>query len=242
MSVINIGAVMAAVARAEQVALEEVAAQVVAEARARAPVRKVFKEASGFRRRFRPLTPLERNLAIRRAQAYQGYNDFQRKRSVAYLRNYARAEVPRRGSANAIGRSRTLRRLGIERGGVFRPRVDAVRSGTGYTSPSLNPLLTARGRYEVRSGRAIHKEVLASGAVRVQVGGRLKASIESEGVVSTGQGATVKVTAGVRYAKFVEFPTTHNAAQPFLLPALHDNRTRLRQVMAREVRRALGGQ
>jgi len=242
MAVINVPRIMALVQAAEERALEEVAAQIVTDARVRAPVRKVFREGKGFRRRFRPLTPLERNLAIRRAEAFSGYNDYQRRRSVAFLRNYARAELRRPGSANSLARSRTLRNLGVIRNGSFRARADAIRNSRGgYTSASLHPLLTARGRYEVRSGRAIHLEVLASGAVRVQIGSRLKASIESEGVVQTGNGATVKVTAGVRYAKFVEFPTTHNAAQPFLLPALHDNRARLRQALSREVRKALGG-
>lgn len=241
MGVLNIAAIISRIESAEVVATEEVADFVAQDARARAPIRKVFREGAGFRRRFRALTPLERNLAIRRAQAYSGYNDFQRRRSVAYLQHYARAEIRRRGSANSLSRSRTLRVLGTERNGAFRARTDAVRSGRGYQSASLSPLLTARGRYEVRSGRAIHREVLASGASRVTIGGALKASIESEGAVSTGQGTTVKVTAGIRYAKFVEFPTTHNAAQPFLLPALHDARQRLRQAVAAEVRKALGG-
>lgn len=241
MGVLNIPAIVSRVEAAERAALEEVAGYIVADARARAPVRKVFKEAKGHRRRFRPLTPLERNLAIRRALAYQGYSDFARRRSVAYLQNYARAELRRPGSANNLARSRTLRVLGIERGGRFRARADARRVRGGFVSESLNPLLTARGRYEVRSGRAIHREVLASGNVRVQIGGRLKASIGAEDVISDGQGSTVRVTAGVRYAKFVEFPTTHNAAQPFLLPALHDNRTRLKSTLQREVRKAFGG-
>jgi HK97 gp10 family phage protein len=242
MGVLNIQRIMAAIVAAEAAALVEVAAHVVASARARAPVRKVFREAKGHRRKFRSLTPIERNLAIRRAEAYSGYNDYQRRRSVAYLRNYARAELRRPGSLNSLSKSRKLRILGTDAGNGFRARVDAVRSGRGgFSSATLNPLLTARGRYEVRSGRAVHREVSPSGSVRVQIGGRLKASIESEGVVSTGQGSTIVVAARAPYAKFVEFPTTHNAAQPFLLPALHDNRTRLKQVLAREVRKALGG-
>lgn len=251
MSVLNIERIMALVEAAEEEALEEVADAIVADARARAPIRKVFKETAGFRRKFRSLTNQERNLAIKRAQAYSGYSDFQRRRSVSYLRNYAKAEVPRRGSQNALVRSRTLRNLGTERairmqtGGsakVFHPRVDARRVRSGFVSPSLEPLLTSRGKYEVRKGRAIHREVLASGNVRVQIGGRLKASINSEGgVIQTGQGAVIKVTAAVRYAKFVEFPTTHNAAQPFLLPALHDNRSRLKKVLRQQLRQKLGG-
>ena len=241
MPAINIARVVAMVQGAEEAALEIVAAQIVADARARAPVRKVFKEAKGFRRKFRGLTTAERGLAVRRAMAYQGYSDFQRRRSVAYLQRYARAEQPRRGSANSPARSRTLRNLGTERGGAFKARVDAARSRRGFVSAHLNPLLTSRGRYEVRSGRAIHRQVLASGNVRVQIGGALKASIESEGVVQSENGMTVKVTAGIRYAKFVEFPTTHNASQPFLLPALHGARGKLKSAIASEIKKAFGG-
>jgi hypothetical protein len=119
--------------------------------------------------------------------------------------------------------------------------VDAQRIGRGFTSASHHPLLTSRGRYEVSSGRAIHHEVLASGAVRSHIGGALKASIGNEGVVQTNNGATAKVSARIRYAKYVEFPTTHNASQPFLLPALHDSRSRLRSALVREIKKALGG-
>ena len=133
------------------------------------------------------------------------------------------------------------------RGRQFIPRVDATRvvsrrtGAQGFDSASLNPKLTSRGRYEVRSGRAIHLVPTAGGGKSVQIGGRLKASIESEGAIQTGQGATLRVTAGVRYAKFVEFPTIRTSAQPFLLPALHDNRQRLVKTMAAEVKKALGG-
>ncbi len=241
MGVINVRRVVALVEAAEVAALEEVAAFIVANAKARAPVRKVFKESSGSRRKFRSLTGPERSLAIRRAEAYRGYNDFQRRRSVAYLRSYARAELPVRGSANSLAKSRTLRNLGTIRGGTFTARVDAVRNRGGYTSASLNERLTSRGRYEVRSGRAIHLQALRSGNVQVQIGGRLKASIESEGVVQSGDRTTVKVTAAAPYAMFVEFPTTHNAAQPFLLPALHGARGRLRRTLTAEIRKAFGG-
>ncbi len=69
----------------------------------------------------------------------------------------------------------------------------------------------------------------------------MKASIGSEGVVVTDTGATIQVAARIRYAKYVEFPTTHNASQPFLLPALHDSRPRLRRELANSLRKRLGG-
>ncbi len=241
MGVINVQAVLALVRAAETDALEEVSQIVARDAKARAPVRKVFKEG-GHRRKFRPLASPEKALAIRRALAYPHYTDFQRRRSVAYLQHYAKAELRRPGSNNSLAKSRQLRVLGYERGGRFTPRVDAVRRGGGYLSASLQPLLSSRGRYEVSSGRGIYNQPSTrGGANRVQVGGRLKANIGAEGVVMKDRGAEVRVAARVRYAKFVEFPTTHNAAQPFLLPALHGARGRLRSTLARELRSKLGG-
>lgn len=228
MAVLNISRILALVVAAETAAVEEVADFVAADAKGRAPIRKVFKEAKGFRRKFRALTGAERNLAVKRAMAYQGYTDFERRRSVSYLRNYARAEIRRPGSANSLARSRKLRNLGP----VF---------GHQARAAALRPLLTSRGKYEVSSGRALHQVVSKGGNVSVQVGGRLKASIGNEGAVQVDNGVVAKVAARVRYAKFVEFPTTHNASQPFLLPALQDARGRFRQTLARELRSKLGG-
>ena len=247
MGAINIGAVLAAVEAAEVAALTRVSESIAADARGRAPVRKVFKEKPGFKRKFRDLTEAEKNLAIKRAMAFPYSTDFQKRAAVAHIRYYARAEIPRRGSANSLKNSRTLRTLGYLREGKFSPRVDAVASRPrspeqgGYTSDSLNPRLTARGRYEVRSGRAVTYQALDSGHVRVQIGGRLKRSIRADPPITGDMQTTATVTAGVRYAKFVEFPTTHNAAQPFLLPALHDHRSRLRREVAAEIRSRLGG-
>lgn len=242
MGIINVEAVLARVRDAEFAALDEVADYVAAQAKARAPIRKVFRESAGFRRRFRALTSPEQELAVRRVQRYAPYTDFEKRRTIAHIRNYARVELRRRGSANAPGTSRTLRLLGTERGGRFTARVDARKlRGGGFESATLHPLLSARGRYEVKSGRAIHREVVG-GTTQVQIGGALKASIGNEGVTETNNGAQAIVAARIRYAKYVEFPTTHNAAQPFLLPALHGARTRLRQALAAELRSRLGGQ
>lgn len=247
MPIFNIPAILAKVRMAEAEALEIVSNQIAAEARRRAPIRKVFREKRGFRRRFRELTPAEKMLAIKRANAYYGSGSFEGRRAVAHIRNYAKVEIPRKSSANSLTRSGRLRVLGIQYGQRFEPRGDArrvvsrSRGTSGFESPSLNPLLTSRGRSEVRSGRAIHREPLAGGGSRVQIGGALKASINSEGAIQTGEGMVDRVTAGVSYAKFVEFPTVRTAAQPFLLPALHDNRQRLVKTMASEVRKALGG-
>lgn len=247
MGAISIGAVVRAVQQAEAVALERVAESIARDAKARAPVRKVFKEKAGFRRKFRPLTSAERDRAIKRAQAHPYKTDFQKRQSVAHIRYYARAELPRRGSANSLKNSRQLRILGFitdsgfkGRSGASPTRPNSIRQG-GFETPGLDDRLTSRGKYEIRSGRAVTYQVTDAGNVRVQIGGRLKASIHAEEPVSGEDGTTCKVTAGVRYAKFVEFPTTHNAAQPFLLPALHDHRSALRKEVAAEINRRLGG-
>jgi hypothetical protein len=230
---------------ASEDALEDVGDFVAADARRRAPIRKAFKEKAGFKRRFRALTPLERALATRRAQNFYTNiqpNEFKRARAVAHIRNYGRAEVPRRGSANSLRNSRKARILGYSRRGRFSSTSGAFPVKRGFEpGPTLGPMLTARGKYEVRSGRAVHRHVLASGAMRLQIGGALKASIGSEGVSQTPSGAQVKITAGIRYAKFVEFPTIRTASQPFLLPALHDARSRLKRTLARELNRQFGG-
>lgn len=249
MAVFNVAGILAAVQRAEIEALDIVADSIVADARHRAPIRKVFKEPKGFRRKFRPLTGAEKALAIKRANAYYlGRGDtFGARRAVAHIRNYARVQLPRRGSNNSLVASRTKRILGYQRGRQFIPRVDATRvvnrrtGAIGYESKSLNKQLTARGRFEVRSGRAIHTSVTAAGHKRIEIGGALKASIGNEGAVQTANGVTNRVTAGIRYAKYVEFPTIRTAAQPFLLPALHDHRQKLVSVVAAEVKKALGG-
>ena len=247
MAVFNIPAILSKVRAAEVEALETVSTIIAADARRRAPIRKVFKEKRGFRRRYRDLTPGEKMLAIKRATAYYGNGSFEGRRAVAHIRNYAKVQLARKDSANTLRRSGRLRVLGIQRGQQFFPRNDAARvvsrsRGTsGFESPSLNPLLTSRGRSEVRTGAAIHRQPLPGGGSRVQIGGALKASIEAEGAIPTGNGMEERVTAGIRYAKFVEFPTIRTSAQPFLLPALQDSRQRLVKTMASEVRKALGG-
>jgi hypothetical protein len=102
--------------------------------------------------------------------------------------------------------------------------------------------MTSRGREGTRSGEAISRTETGAGQkTRVQVGGKLKASIEARGPIQTGGGWRIKVGAYIRYAKFVEFPTIRTAAQPFLLPALHGQREALPRLLASNLRRTLGG-
>jgi hypothetical protein len=229
-------------------ALDEVADEVAAEAKRRAPIRKVFKEPKGFRRKFRDPTGAELSQATARASAYYGVNPgylVGRKSPRSPVEFYeARVQVPRRGSNNAISVSRKARVLGTIKKGRFKSESGAFRlRGGGYEpGPEMKRAMTAQGRYEVRSGRAIHLSPSSEGhSVRVQVGGALKASIENEGVRETPTGSEAVVTAGIRYAKYVEFPTRRTAAQPFLLPALQDQRAKLPKAVADAIRKNLGG-
>jgi hypothetical protein len=245
---LDIPAIMRRVRMGEIEGLEEVGDRVAVDAKRRAPIRKVFREKPGFRRKFRPLDRAQRALAIRRANAYYGPGGFKARLSQLSAKqrakarfNYSHAEVSRKGSMNSLAASRQLRLLGIERNGRFTSPSGNVRTRRGVEpSASLKQKLSSRGLYEVRSGRAIHREPGASGT-RVMAGGALKASIGSEGAVEMPHGATVTVSARIRYAKFVEFPTIHNAAQPFLRPALYAERSKVKATLAAAIRRTLGG-
>lgn len=236
--------------RGAEDALDEIGDVIAADAKRRAPIRKVFKEPAGYRQKTRALTSGEKTQAIERAERYYTKtqpNEFKRRRAIGHIRNYARVGLQTRGSANAPRVSAKARLLGFERGGKFFPsnpgtrRTFNSRTGSGYEpDAALKSKLTGRGLYEVRSGRAIHIETVG-GRTRVKIGGALKASIGNEGVVQTGNGVKVTVEAAIWYAPFVEFPTIHNRAQPFLLPALHAQRQNLARKVAKAIKQNLGG-
>lgn len=241
---LNKGLIKEAFESAAVETLEEVGERIAADARRRAPIRKVFREKKGFRRRFRSLTEGEKRAAIARANRYYTAvrpDEFQRRRAVAHIANYGQAEVRRRGSANAVGSSAALRFLGLERGGRFTSATGARRVGRGFEpGPEARKAMTARGRYEATSGRAISREE-GGGSTKVKVGGSLKASITEGPVAQTGNGQKITVGAYIRYAKFVEFPTIRTAAQPFLLPALHGQREAFPRLLGAKVRQKLQG-
>ena len=111
--------------------------------------------------------------------------------------------------------------------------------------------LNARGRYELRTGRALSTslELLTPAAVRraglegvqiTRVGGRLRASIRvvgaSEDQYPIIRAALVAGNKDVDYAKHQELGTRHNPAHPFLRPRLPEWRAEL----PAELRRAIG--
>lgn len=236
-----------AVRRGLEDAIEEAAERVATDARRRAPIRKVFKEKKGYKRKTRALTEQERALAIKRAVAFYANDEFKMRRSVAHLRYYARVRLPDRTSQNNLSRSRKLRSIGIIKAGRFRasessPGTFRNRMGGYEPGQELRSKLTSRGRYEVRSGRAVIATPSPAGTQQnVQIGGALKESIGAGPVQETGTGVEAVVEAAIRYAKFVEFPTIRTQAQPFLLPALHQERTRLVRDVANAIKKNLGG-
>lgn len=244
---LNKALILEAVRMGLEDAVEEAADRVAADAKRRAPIRKVFKEAKGYRRKTRALTDVERNLAIKRATAYYANDEFKMRRSIAHLRYYARVRLPDRSSANNADVSRKSRQIGIVKGGRFTASEGAAgttrnRQGGFEPGENLKSKLTSRGRYEVRNGRAIHYAASAKGTLsRVQIGGALKASIGPTPVHETSNGVEAEVEAAIRYAKYVEFPTIRTAAQPFLLPALAQERIRFPHEVAKAIKKNLGG-
>ena len=240
-------AVLAKVREGLKDGLDEAAERIAADARQRAPVRKVFKEKRGFRFKTRKATAQETVVRQRltneyyRAHAALG-DSMARQKRVAALMKYKATIRPSRKSANAWSNSREARQLGVVRRGTFRGydgnRRTWSRSGSGVEpGEALRAKLTTRGLYEIRTGRGVY----TSATGEVQAGGALKASIDTEPAREAGNGVEAVVAAKIRYAKFVEFPTIHNRAQPFLLPALKDEQRTFTKDVASSIRRSLGG-
>jgi hypothetical protein len=232
----------------ERVILDDFGLDVVKDARARAPVRKIFKQK---RRKYRDASTVKNYDFIKTALAHY----------KAQLRSSGYGSGPvkvRRGSNKAlkIGGTRTISiKHRTERGEstfirqqrffsaqgvgarahhrVSKPDfynrnkegfIQAYKTQSGFTTnEATDAKLSPRGRYEVRSGRA----AVESESGKIQIGGRLKKSIVAEGAYREGHRTINSIGTDVPYALFVEFPTSHNAAQPFLLPALHGQKRNL---------------
>ena len=118
------------------------------------------------------------------------------------------------------------------------PEVTTDRHGRAVVPTAYaERLLTSRGRYEVESGRANFK---SGRGEEERVGGRLRGSIVIVKPAPTERGVMGYVQAGgaeAYYARFQEFGTRHNRAQPFLRPALYESR----KVLVQRVSGALRG-
>jgi len=116
--------------------------------------------------------------------------------------------------------------------------------GTGRGSGTF--ALTARGRYELKRGRAFfgakdendsfhqvkrpegwsgdHEDRRGIRVVETRLGGRLRNEIYTTPPVRRGQWIWVWVVSPTPYARYQEFGTRHNRAHPFLRPALYEAR------------------
>jgi hypothetical protein len=168
-----------------------------------------------------------------------------------------RVRPPHIAQVENILRSRSPDDHGVMRDGV--PVMRRFADGSIATDSVIHPndYLTGRGRYEVRSGRALHRDV-AKGGFDV-VGGKLVRNVTEPGVQRVGGrlrdsidiippslevgGAALwgYVVSPVRYSKPQEFGASSarhsNRAHPFMRPALYESRKEL----ASRVRRELSG-
>jgi HK97 gp10 family phage protein len=134
--------------------------------------------------------------------------------------------------------SHMRRQLGLAPGPVRTQRTQASSVHSTMALRQLNRRgqlkfhtpLTARGRFEVKSGRAAFR-----GPDGVTLGGRLRGEIHMVAAEGGGPRWTARVVSPTPYAKYVEFGTRHNRAQPYLRPTLEQVRESFRARCIRAV-------
>jgi HK97 gp10 family phage protein len=111
--------------------------------------------------------------------------------------------------------------------GGSRPRaVVRTPAGNRMKSDFSQSDLSARGAYELRSGRAIHNE---------ELGGTLRDEIYFAPAVVDGRRIIVRIVSPTAYAKFQEFGTRHNPAHPYLRPGAYETVETARTNIARSI-------
>lgn len=144
-----------------------------------------------------------------------------------------RASLQNRAEAQADATHR--RTLGLGAGPVRVQRTSAARIHSvmrarelaGPGKLALNTPLTARGRFELKTGRANFR----SPNGRTTLGGRLRGEIHADPAEGGGPVWVAKVVSPTRYAKYVEFGTRRSRSQPYLRPALTQVRESFRTRM-----------
>lgn len=104
---------------------------------------------------------------------------------------------------------------------------NVVKVGREFILPMGEENLTSQGRYDLKTGRAVHTPRLGHSFSESHdtLGGALRDSIQA-GDDSSGTLIGHAVFAGGKdapYARYIEFGTRHNRAQPFLRPALAEH-------------------
>lgn len=243
--------------RQSKAAADEAAQRGLERIRKHAPVRKLFRgstyreQAQGFRvpRQFRFRHPEQTGRIVARLQLEEA------KSERSQIIGHANSEVPvfrfktRQGNVLVSGDFRRF-----ENGELVPAKPSIVRqrgqrfidvptaqkvTAAGLRGPTGQRLLTARGRFEVRSGRAAFK---APGEP-ARLGGRLKGELRVIPAVYVGgevwayvESPTVDPETGYPYPAAQEFGSRHNRAHPFMRPGLHETRSDLVNAVKRHVR------
>jgi HK97 gp10 family phage protein len=213
------------IAEAVRIGVERTAYEAWASAVQRAPVRKVFK---GGRQ-------------TTRAQTHQEHF------SALLAMGASQSETIRRLATTRPPRAVTARNRANAYNTTARARLVDTLSERRLLNPYYERYLTSRGRYELRSGRALSRDTFSQGSLReagepserLMLGGSLRRSIRTD---DRSRGPKIKssVIAGggrVDYARYVEFGTRHAAAQPFLRPALKHVEKKFRANILNSLRR-----
>lgn len=136
-------------------------------------------------------------------------------------------EIPKGQRATMLHRSENLR--GATRLG-HRVEVPGYR----FKNTTVQKLLTSRARYDLaRPGRGTYRV-----GSSLYFGGFLRRSIGAEAVHIEGNVVSVTIVAAAPYAKYVEFGTYKDPAQPFMLPALKGAKGALRAELKRRIESA----
>lgn len=218
-------AIEAAVKAAAVAALDQAALIVEERAKARAPVRNIFAGGS-MRVRFKTRAEVVADREIRRR--------------LGLGREYIAAPRTRLRSRRGMGKAKVATQFDT----ANNPGVSEARRYLGRRAGGLSPVATAnlhrRGKYEVdnREGSGNRPRALYKG----HIGGRLRGEITAVPAKGTAHQYVAMVVSPTPYAKYQEFGTAHNAAHPYLRPALHESAPEIRRVMRSAVRAAIRGE
>lgn len=176
-------------------------------------------------------------------------------------RSIRTGELPRttvvRSGASRLSPQARIRGTTYNLGAKGRDVIFGESGAAQMRSEKFTQLLDSRGRYELRTQRAVHTQQvtaidrdvqgsavgrLLGGTIRhgerSTLGGRLRAEITTRITSSATRGGIAEgvLESPTEYAKYVEFPTSRTAAQPYMRPA----REAMKPVLRREAVKELG--
>lgn len=222
---LNIAAIMDRVQAGVTAAVEATAKAIADDAKSRAPVRKIFAGDRG-RATLQSVEEVAAETALRSRLGLSPGPVRTQRTPAARVHGFG----PRRLLASPILPAfdpRAHRFRGAQ--GAFTSRANFRQTQPGQLR--FDTPLTARGRYEVKTGRAN----ITLGAGKSYVGGRLRSEIYATPAAGSVR-ITAKVVSPTPYAKYVEFGTRHNRAQPYLRPAVAAQRDAFRARVAGALR------